>query len=153
MASAQPALSELKSSPERTRLAAICVALTQAVLLVSGLFASIIIATNRGFVGWWVGAHEFAGGKVVFLLTACMILNQWWVATTYTIFSFGYERRISITTVLNGFITLGATIVCTRYLGIAGAPSPRFSASLSWPCRPTFLRSHARPKARWERSS
>jgi O-antigen/teichoic acid export membrane protein len=122
MASSQPALSELKASRERTRLAPICFALTQAVLLVSGLFAGIVIAVDRGFVGWWVGANEFAGGKVVLLLTLSMILSQWTIATTYTIFSFGYERRISITTVLSGLITFGATIACTHYLGIAGAP-------------------------------
>jgi O-antigen/teichoic acid export membrane protein len=122
MASAQPALSELRSSPERARLAEICVALTQAVLLASGFIAVLVIACDRGFVAWWVGSQQFAGGRVVLLLVASMVVNHWWLTTIYAIFSFGYERRISVTTIANGLVTLGATVVCTRYFGIAGAP-------------------------------
>jgi O-antigen/teichoic acid export membrane protein len=120
--SAQPALSELRSSPERKRLAEICLALTQAVLLASGFIGAIVIAVDRGFVAWWVGAQLFAGGKVVLLFAASMVLNHWWVTTTSAIFSFGYERRISVTTIANGIVTLGATVACVRYFGIAGAP-------------------------------
>jgi len=94
----------------------------QAVLLVSGLIAGIVLAVDRGFVGWWVGAPQFAGGKVLFLLTTSMVLNHWWIATIFAIFSFGYERRISVTTIANGLLTIGATIVCTRFFGLAGAP-------------------------------
>jgi O-antigen/teichoic acid export membrane protein len=122
LAAAQPGLSEVKASHERVRLAAICVALTRAVLLVSGLIASVIVAVDQGFVGWWVGSHEFAGGTVVVLLLASMVLGHWVAATVYTLFSFGYERLISITSILTGVLTLGATVVCVRHFGVAGAP-------------------------------
>jgi O-antigen/teichoic acid export membrane protein len=122
LASAQPALSELRSSPQRGRLADICTALTQLVFLVSGFVASLVLAVDRAFVGWWVGPQQFAGNKVVVLLVASMILTQWWVAMIYTIFAFGYERRISITTITSGIVTVAATFTLTRTFGIAGAP-------------------------------
>jgi O-antigen/teichoic acid export membrane protein len=122
MVSAQPALSELRSSAERGRLADICSALAQAVLLMSGLIAALVIAVDRGFVTWWVGSAQFAGGTLVLFLVIAMVANHWWTTTTYTIFSFGYERRISLTMIAYGVVTAGATVVLTRRFGIVGAP-------------------------------
>lgn len=122
MISAQPALSELRTSPDRTRMREVCTALTQAVLLVSGFFAVIIVAVDRGFVTWWVGEAQFAGGAVVAWLVAAMLLVHWTTTTVSTLFSFGFERLISITTVANGVATLGATVVLTRHYGLVGAP-------------------------------
>jgi O-antigen/teichoic acid export membrane protein len=121
MVTTQPALSELRSGAERKRLAEVCIALMQAVLVVAGFVAAIAIAVDQGFVAWWVGPLQFAGNRVVFLLTAGMVLNQWWISTTYATFSFGYERRIAITTVMNGLLTLGLTVALTRAWGVVGA--------------------------------
>jgi len=51
-----------------------------------------------------------------------MVLNHWMSVTTSALFSFGYERRISITTIVCGVVTLVATVGLTRYLGLVGAP-------------------------------
>lgn len=40
----------------------------------------------------------------------------------YTLFAFGRERRIAITSVTDGLLTGAAAIVLIRQLGIAGAP-------------------------------
>jgi O-antigen/teichoic acid export membrane protein len=122
MISAQPALSELRTSPDRARMRDVCTALTQAVLLVSGFFSVIIIAVDHGFVAWWVGAPQFAGRAVVIGLVAAMLLGHWTTTTVSTLFSFGFERLISITTVVNGLVTLGATVLLTRRYGLVGAP-------------------------------
>ena len=121
MASAQPALSELKAAGDRQKLGVVCTALTQAVLLVSGLIACLVIVVDQGFVDWWVGKAQFAGNSVVVLLVAGMLLSHWTTSTIYTIFSFGYERLISITSIVNGILTLGLTILLTRRFGFAGA--------------------------------
>jgi O-antigen/teichoic acid export membrane protein len=122
MISAQPALSELRTSADRDRLRNACTALTHAVLLVSGFLAVIIVAVDRGFVEWWVGAPQFAGSAVVIWLAAAMLFGHWTTTTVFTLFSFGYERLISITTILNGVLTLGGTVLLTRLYGLVGAP-------------------------------
>jgi O-antigen/teichoic acid export membrane protein len=119
---AQPALSELRSGAERRRLLEVCNAVTLVVLMASGFLACIIIAVDGGFVSWWVGASEFAGNHVVLALVATMLLSHWTTTTVSAIFSFGYERLISFTTVLNGVVTLGLTVLLTRRLGLVGAP-------------------------------
>ena len=122
LAAAQPALSELRTSSQRGRLPEICLALTQSVLLVSGLIAVLVITVNHGFVDWWVGEAQFAGDRVVLLLVVSMLVSHWGSAIIYTLFAFGHERHISVTTVLTGAATLGGTIVLTRHMGLSGAP-------------------------------
>lgn len=121
-ATAQPALSELKSSSQRGRLPQICSALTEAALLVGGLLACVVVAVNHGFVSWWVGEHEFAGTQIVLFLAVHMVLRTWSMASTYALFSFGYERRISITAIANGVVTLAASVILVKLLGRSGAP-------------------------------
>lgn len=122
MASAQPALSELSSSLDRKRLPDVCVALTRIVLLVSGLVASVVLVVDKGFVAWWIGPQEFAGGTLVILLVADMVVSHWTAAMAYTVFSFGYERLISLTSILTGALTVVLTVVLVRHVGLIGAP-------------------------------
>jgi O-antigen/teichoic acid export membrane protein len=122
MASAQPALSELRSSPERGRLTNICQALTLSVLIVSGLVTCVVIAVNKGFVIWWIGKADFAGLQVSTWLALSMLFSHWNSALVFGLFAFGYERRISISTVLNGVVAVAATTVLTWWLGLRGGP-------------------------------
>ncbi len=128
MGAAQPALSELSSSSDRKRLPQVSVALTRVVLLASGLIAGVVIIVDRGFVAWWIGPREFAGGTLVLFLVADMMVSHWTAATAYALFSFGYERLISIAGILNGALTVVLTIVLTRRLGLIGAPLASMSA-------------------------
>ena len=124
MASAQPALSELKASAghERARLFTVTSVLTTLTLLASGAIATVVLATNRGFVGWWVGPELFAGLPLTALLLASMLLRHWNHAAVYSIFCFGYERRISLTTLLDGAVTVALTALLVWKLGVEGAP-------------------------------
>jgi O-antigen/teichoic acid export membrane protein len=119
---AQPALSEIRTGADRARLFGVCNALTQVVLMVSGFLACLVIAVNGGFVTWWVGSNEFAGNHVVFALVGTMLLSHWTTTTVSAIFSLGFERLISFTTVINGIVTLGLTVLLTRRFGLVGAP-------------------------------
>ncbi len=122
LAAAQPALSELRTSTTAHRLGSVATALTRVVLLAGGLIATVVVVVDHGFVVWWIGPHEFGGHALVLLLVADMLLGQYASATAYTLFSFGYERLISITSVVCGALLAGATVILTRHFGAAGAP-------------------------------
>jgi O-antigen/teichoic acid export membrane protein len=128
LAAAQPALSELRTSTPAHRLGSVVTALTRVVLLAGGLIATVVVVVNQGFVVWWIGPHEFGGHTLVLLLVADMLLGHYAAATAYTLFSFGYERLISITSVVGGALLVGATFVLTRHVGTVGAPLASIAA-------------------------
>jgi O-antigen/teichoic acid export membrane protein len=119
---AAPALAELRAGATPERLRTVSAALTQAMLFVSGLIACAVIAANRPFVAWWVGAQQFGGLRLTLLLTAVMLLRHWSTTMVYTLFAFGRERRIALTSLSDGLLTTVAAIVLVRSIGITGAP-------------------------------
>src|SRR5262249_55113726 len=58
---AGPVLSEMKMGESRWRLFEVCTALTQAMMIISGAVACIVLTVNRGFVTWWVGSDKYGG--------------------------------------------------------------------------------------------
>lgn len=122
MHAAQPALSELRMSESRARLAAVATALTQVMLMMSGAIAVVVLPLNHFFVQWWVGSEMFGGWNLTLALTLMMVLRHWNVATTQTLFCFGYERQISITGLLDGLLTTVGTVWLVSKLGVIGAP-------------------------------
>jgi O-antigen/teichoic acid export membrane protein len=122
MQAAGPALSELRASNARARLIEVCSALTQLTLLLSGAVAVGVLAVNDGFVRWWVGAERWGGNLLTGLLLAAMVLRHWNATATYSIFCFGYERRISLTTFADGAVTVLASAFLVDKLGLIGAP-------------------------------
>jgi len=122
MQSAGPALSEMKMSESRQKLFQVCTALSQAMLLVSGAVVCVVLTVNRGFVNWWVGADQYGGLLLTALLLLTMLLRHWNTTAVYAIFCFGYERRISVTTLLDGAVTVGGAILFVRLFGVIGAP-------------------------------
>ena len=119
---AAPALAELRTGGTPERLRSVSAALTQAMLFVSGLIVCVVIAANRPFVTWWVGPEQFGGLRLTLLLVAVMLLRHWSTTMVYTLFAFGRERRIALTSFADGLVTAGAALVLVRLLGISGAP-------------------------------
>ncbi len=119
---AAPALAELRASGTPERLRTVSAALTQAMLFVSGLIVCAVIAANRSFVTWWVGPEQFGGLRLTLLLTAVMLLRHWSTTMVYTLFAFGRERRIALTSLVDGLLTTAAALVLVRGLGMQGAP-------------------------------
>ena len=64
MHAAQPALTELRASASKERLATVATALTQTMLMMSGALAVTILAVNHFFVEWWVGPAQYGGWSV-----------------------------------------------------------------------------------------
>jgi O-antigen/teichoic acid export membrane protein len=122
MQSAGPALSELKVSESRQRLFQVCTALSQAVLIASGAVACVVLSVNNAFVNWWVGGGQYGGAALSVLLLVAMMLRHWNTTAVYSIFCFGYERHISVTTLLDGAVTVGGMLILVPLCGPAGAP-------------------------------
>ena len=120
--SAAPALSELRPSADGARMFRVSAALSQATLAVSGLVACIVLAANEGFVTWWVGADQFAGILLSLLMLAAMIARHFNTTNVYALFCFGHERRLALTALADGVVTVAAAAVLVHAFGMAGAP-------------------------------
>lgn len=143
MQAAFPALSELREAESKERTAQVSLTLGAGVTLFSGAIVCAILAVNRDFVGWWVGADRFAGLGLTLALVVAMLVRHWNVSLTYLLFSHGFERRISLTTLADGLVTVTTAILLARPIGILAAPF----ASLAGVCLvslPLNLRALAR---------
>jgi O-antigen/teichoic acid export membrane protein len=120
--SAAPALSELRSAGDRSRLFAVSAALAQATLALSGLVACVVLAVNAGFVRWWVGADQYGGLVLTGLLLVAMVVRHFNTTNVYALFCFGHERRLALTGLADGLVALAAGWVLVTIFGVAGAP-------------------------------
>src|SRR6266852_3909699 len=117
-----PALSEMKAGESSGRILQACNALTQAMLMLSGAVVCVIVVVNEGFVSWWVGADQYGGLALTTLLLLSMLLRHWKDTAVAALLAFGYERRISLTHLLDGLVTIGSSVIFVRLLGPIGAP-------------------------------
>ena len=122
MQAAGPALSEMKVGESRQRIFQVCTALNQAMLMVSGAIVCLVLTVNQGFVGWWVGEEQYGGFALSALLLLSMLLRHWNTTAVYAIFCFGHERRISLTTLLDGVVTVVGSVIFVWLFGPIGAP-------------------------------
>jgi O-antigen/teichoic acid export membrane protein len=122
MQAAFPALSELRTSGSRAAIRQATTALRQAVLVLSGAVACVVLAVNRGFIDWWVGADQFGGALLTLLIVGSMLMRHWNTTFIYSLFCFGYERRLAITGVAEGCVSIIASAILVSTLGVVGAP-------------------------------
>ncbi len=118
---AQPALSELRTSAPRERLFEVSSALTRAILMMSGAIVCVVLAVNEGFVTWWVGADQFGGLALTAVLLSAMLLRHWNLTAIQSLFAFGHDKRISLTALVDGAVTVAASIVLVLRYGLIGA--------------------------------
>ena len=122
MEMAAPGLSQMKTSETRQRIFQVCTGLTLGMLTAAGAIACVTLAVNHSFVSWWLGERQFGGSVLTALLVAAMLLRHWNTTSVYSIFALGYERRISITTLIDGGVTLSAGVLLVWLIGPIGAP-------------------------------
>jgi O-antigen/teichoic acid export membrane protein len=120
MEAAQPGLAQMRTGESRERLTQVCAALTQAMLVLSGIVVCVVLGVNRGFVTWWVGADRFGGLALTSALLGAMVRRHWHTTTVYALFAFGRERRIALTTLADGVVTVGAQIGLAYLIGPLG---------------------------------
>jgi O-antigen/teichoic acid export membrane protein len=118
---ASPALSELRAGAPKEHLSRVCTAIAQAILLISGSIFCVVLAINEGFVTWWVGSDQYGGFALTVLLLAGMVLRHWNTTAAYTVYAFGRDRRLSLTTLSDGIITIIVSVVLVSRMGPIGA--------------------------------
>jgi len=118
---ALPALSELRASASRIRLFELSQSMTQMMLLASGAILVVVLATNEGFVAWWVGDGQFAGVGLTVLMLTGMVLRHFNTTIIYTLFCFGNERRLALTTIAEGIGSTALMFLLVPMLGLYGA--------------------------------
>jgi O-antigen/teichoic acid export membrane protein len=119
---AAPALSELRMGASREKLFTVTSSLSLALMLVSGGVVVLVIALNRAFVTWWVGADQYGGALLTGLFAVSMLVRHWNTALVYSLFSFGFERRLSLTTIADGVVSFALAFVLARTVGVIGVP-------------------------------
>jgi O-antigen/teichoic acid export membrane protein len=121
MQTAAPALSELRAAGERERLRVVSAALGRAMLMATGAIACGVIVINRPFVSWWVGPGQYGGRALTLALVVAMVARHWNTTLVYSLFCFGHERRLSLTTLADGAVTIAASVLLVEALGPVGA--------------------------------
>jgi O-antigen/teichoic acid export membrane protein len=119
---AGPALSQMRTGESRERLSQACIALGQAMLLLSGAVVCVVLVVNRGFVTRWVGESQYGGFWLTVLLLSSMLLRHWNLTMGYALLSFGYERRLCVTAGVDGLLSICGVLLFVWRLGLIGAP-------------------------------
>jgi len=88
----------------------------------TGKLICIVLMVNRGFIERWVGPDQYGGFWLTALLLLSMLLRHWNLTLGYTIFSFGYERRLCVTALIDGTVSIGAVALFVWLYGLIGAP-------------------------------
>ncbi len=117
---AEPALSELRAAGRAERLLQVSAALRDLMLLLSGLMACVILATNEGFVTWWVGAERYAGNALTLWLLGTMVLRHFTFTLGHLLYCCGYERALAGAGLLDGALTVVAGWWLIPTLGLLG---------------------------------
>jgi O-antigen/teichoic acid export membrane protein len=118
---AEPALSELRVSAAPERVMRASTALGQLMLLASGLIACVLLATNQGFVTWWLGPEQYGGTALTVLLLAAMLTRHLTFTFGHILYCFGYEKALALMGLADGAVTVGGTILLVALLGPCGA--------------------------------
>jgi len=118
MQSAAPAIAEMRTSEPRASIMRVSTALMRAMLILSGAVACLVLAANEAFVGWWVGSHQFAGMTLTLLLLAVMLARHFSTTLVYALFSFGHERRLSLTSLADGLVSIVVTAALAWWTGL-----------------------------------
>lgn len=119
---AAPALSELRMGGSREKLLSVTSSLSLALMLGSGAVVTLVVAINRAFVSWWVGPDQFGGLVLTCVFAAAMLARHWATSLVYSLFSFGHERRIALTSLSDGAVTLILSLGLARSIGVIGVP-------------------------------
>jgi O-antigen/teichoic acid export membrane protein len=121
MQMALPALSELRTAASREHLFDVARSMAQVMLLLSGAIVTVVLAVNAPFVVWWVGESRFAGMELTALLLLSMLMRHMNSTLVYTLFCFGHERRLAVTSVADGVVSLMVMVILVPLLGLYGA--------------------------------
>jgi O-antigen/teichoic acid export membrane protein len=105
--------------------------MTQLMLLASGAIVAVVLVVNQPFVAWWVGGSRFGGTALTALLLAGMLVRHVNVTIVYTLFCFGYERRLALTSIAEGVAGVALMWLLVPRMGLQGAAAGMLIATLA----------------------
>jgi O-antigen/teichoic acid export membrane protein len=117
---AQPGLTQLRATSSREHVGRVIGTLAQAMLMMSGAVAAVVLAINKGFVQKWVGPEQFLGFWFTVWITVGMLLRHLNGTTIYSLFCFGKERFISIIGICDSICFAAMTYFLVRFVGPIG---------------------------------
>lgn len=79
----------------------------------------------------WVGESFYGGAWLTIALVANMLIRLWNATTVYAIFAFGYEKRISVTSLGDGLLTSVLMLLLVPQLGLIGAPIASIASAIT----------------------
>jgi len=118
---ATPGLSEMKTASSKESIYRVSAALSQGLLLLTGLICCVVLVVNEEFVRVWVGSKQYGGFALTCLILLAMLLRHWNQCMAYTVFSFGYERRLAISGLFDGIVTATVTFLAVPHFQYIGA--------------------------------
>lgn len=130
MHAALPGISELRARGDRAALLRVVMGLMLGMLLVSGGVAVGIMAVNRSFVAWWVGAHQYGGDRLTAVLLLLMLARHVGLVMAQANFGLGDERRGGIISIIEGVASVTAAFALVRVMGPIGAPLGALAAAV-----------------------
>jgi O-antigen/teichoic acid export membrane protein len=117
---ALPGISHMKTSESRERILQATTSLTQAMLLLAGGIACVLLAVNQQFVTLWLGAQFFGGMPLTVILLLTFLVRQADYTLAITLFAFGHEKALSIRAFVDGAISVAVAILMVRHWGMPG---------------------------------
>jgi len=117
---ALPGISHMKTSESRERILQATTSLTQAMLLLAGGIACVLLAVNQQFVTLWLGPGFFGGMPLTVILLLTFLFRQADYTFAITLFAFGHEKLLSIRALVDGAVSVGIAILLVRHWGLPG---------------------------------
>jgi len=119
---AGPGLAELKALREPERLRRARSALMRMTLVVSGALAVVVLAVNQSFVSRWIGPEQYGGRWLTLAMAATMLLRHLNTSMATAVFYAGYERRLTIASLVDAGVTVGVGAALCAVVGPIGVP-------------------------------
>jgi len=117
---ALPGLSHLKASEPRQQVLHKTISLTQAMFVMIGAVFCVVLAVNQQFVMVWLGPKFFGGLELTYILLLNFLVRQIDYTLSLALFAFGYEKPLTIRTLLDGIVTFGLAMILVRPFGLVG---------------------------------
>ena len=90
----------------------------------------MVLGVNEGFVEWWVGDEHWGGLVLTVVILLRAVVEHWSVTHSMLLFAYGYDRRLALTALVAGALSVAVSIPLIARLGIIGAPLGWFVGTL-----------------------
>jgi hypothetical protein len=119
-------LAQLNAEAGRARVREVVVAMLRLNLILAGVVASAVLASNAGFIRIWVGADLFLGARLNALMAANAVLMTAVHGLVTIACVFRRRMTVGIVFVVNGLLHVVLGSVLCRHIGVYGISAATF---------------------------